>query len=128
MEDLYCLLGPSIGFNREILLWRRSLQDHWTLPDAEKVQAFFHFFDLSDAPRAAPIDFERRPSTAQTPPIQLHAEYLGRERFERIHERMVSHAPESWCFKQYREIICRSRVCDWQTLGAIMFLFHHLDK
>ncbi len=130
MEDLYCLLGPSIGFNREILLYRRSLQDHWGLPSADMVQAFLWLFDPSEEARAKPLDFSRRRG-APAPEslfVQLRAEFLERQRFGAIHDSMEKMAPESWCFLEYRTIIGRGSACDWQTLGALMYVFHHLDK
>lgn len=131
-KDLFCIFGPSTGYNREILL-RGALIDHgedrvWTL--LCRRQALHLLPWLADKDRqSAIIDFGTRLERASpgAPTVHLRVVLLKADAFKALAALAVE--PDA-CLKviEYREALKKDSKLDWQTDGLLRYVFHNLDR
>ncbi len=131
-----CVLGPSVGFNREVVLLRQYApggRAAWVLPAARATahpdQDAAAYLETAFGLKIQPQDLRGRCdrwTTAMTGAgeVQLYSLLLSGQKFD-------AHFPcthEQVQIRSFRDIFHHSPDLDWCTLGMIVHVFYHLER
>jgi hypothetical protein len=125
--DLYYVLGPSVGYNKEVLLWDPS---RWRVPNQALIDEIFRVTGFPNVTAQELRNFGERQVTPEyrAPQIRLQCAVLSAPRFRDLGARLVQHDVSMFRFFMYRDIVRKTALFDWLTVGALLFVFEHLDR
>lgn len=131
--DLFCILGPSNGYNREVLLFRPPSDDdtsEWRMPSSDVACQLLRWLGMSDPTFQELKDLGERRAAASfdAPMLRLRCVLLSKRRFAELEARMKERSVSVFKIFTHREVTAKGAKTDWHTLVAMLYLLDHLDR
>ena len=140
-RQVVCLLGPSVAFNREVVLIQNvepGGRASWELPSFECEQApeqpIIAYLSETFGLKAVRHDLRGRCDRWSTSGVQaisahLYSVLIPKEPYSGLMERLgPSSAQPRLTERSFRDVFHHSPDLDWCTLGMIMHVFYHLER
>ncbi len=129
-HDLFCVLGPSKMFSREIVLCTIDGGRSWSLPCRKAVDGLLCWLDLPAFKVSEVVSYGEHRVTAHpcAPSVGLDAAVLEERRFTRLQGQFEERGVKKFKLITFGQVVAKKACFDLQTYGALSYLFYNFDR